>query len=111
MSRSGGRLFVCLVLALWFFSSAPAYSRQPIPVASTDPAIVEAQWPGSQGGYPGYAQGWDDGHQRCWRMRERLRETRERAYYAPPWERERLESRVYWIRERLRQECWGRGWE
>ena len=68
-------------------------------------SITPVQWPGWQGGYP-------EGERRrqCWRIRERLRELRERIDYAPPWERERLEHRAFEIRERLRQECRGR-WE
>jgi hypothetical protein len=40
-------------------------------------------------------------------MGERLHEIRYRLQYADPWERERLGSRFYEIRERLRQECSG----
>ena len=71
-----------------------------------NPYVVEAQWPGSQGG-PGYGQEWEGRREHCGRMRERLREIRYRMENAPPWERDRLGTRLYEIRERLRHECWG----
>jgi hypothetical protein len=76
-----------------------------------DGPVVEVQWPGSQGGYvprgPGYGQEWEGRREHCMRMRERLREIRYRMDSAPPWERDRLGTRLYEIRERLRHECWG----
>ena len=77
-------------------------ARLPVPAAQS---ITPVQWPGWQGGYPE-----DERRRQCWRIRERLRELRERMDYAPPWERDRLEHRAFEIRERLRQECRGR-WE
>jgi hypothetical protein len=68
--------------------------------------LVEVQWPGWQGG-PGYGQEWEGRREHCMRMRERLREIRYRMESAPPWERDRLGTRLYEIRERLRHECWG----
>ena len=59
------------------------------------------------GGTPGYGQEWEGRREHCGRMRERLRETRYRMETAPPWEQDRLGTRVHEIRERLRQECWG----
>jgi hypothetical protein len=76
-----------------------------------DRQVVEVQWPGAQGGYvpggPGYGQEWEGRREHCMRMRERLREIRYRMDSAPPWERDRLGTRLYEIRERLRHECWG----
>jgi hypothetical protein len=75
--------------------------------------FVEVQWPGWQGGPgygqagPGYGQEWEGRREHCMRMRERLREIRYRMESAPPWERDRLGTRLYEIRERLRHECWG----
>jgi hypothetical protein len=72
--------------------------------------LVEVQWqpgPGYVQPSPGYGQEWQGRREHCMRMRERLREIRYRMEYAPPWERERMGSRLYEIRERLRQECWG----
>jgi hypothetical protein len=74
-------------------------------------AVIEAQWPGWQGGWqggsPGYGQDWEGRREHCWRLRDRLREIRYRMYYASPWERDQIEHRVFNIRERLRHECWG----
>jgi hypothetical protein len=93
------------------FSFLPQAVNAAAPHSAAAPALAQAQWPGWQGGYPGYREGSDERRRHCWRMRERLREIRDRIYYAAPWERERLESRIYEIRDRLRQECWGRGWD
>src|SRR5690349_12389670 len=68
--------------------------------------ITLAQWPGWQGA-PGYGQEWEGRREHCWRMRERLQEIRYRWQNAPPWERERIGTRYWEIRERLRHECWG----
>src|SRR5580693_5444431 len=65
--------------------------------------------PGWQGG-----PGWSPDQERredCWRLRNRAREIRDRMYYAPPWERERMEHRLWEIRDRARGECWGGGRE
>ena len=56
---------------------------------------------------PAYGQEWEGRREHCMRMRERLREIRYRMESAPPWERDRLGTRLYEIRERLRHECWG----
>ena len=42
---------------------------------------------------------------RCRELRERIRELEARMYYAPPYERERLERRLYRAREEFRFEC------
>ena len=68
--------------------------------------VVEVQWPGWQGGR-GYGQEWEGRREHCMRMRDRLREIRYRMESAPPWERDRLGTRLYEIREWLRHECWG----
>ena len=73
-------------------------------------SVVAVQWPGWQGG-PGYGQDWEGRRQHCWRLRERLYAIRYRMQYAPPWERDRMGTRLYEIRERLRHECWGHGRE
>ena len=64
--------------------------------------VAEAQWPG-----PGYSRDWQGRREHCERMRDRLHQLRYRIQYAPPWERERIERRLYEIRQRLRTECWG----
>jgi hypothetical protein len=67
------------------------------------------QEPGYSGwqGRPGYGQEWEGRREHCVQMRERLREIRYRMQYAQPWEQDRLGTRLYEIRERLRRECWG----
>ena len=82
----------------------------PVGAASaTEAGVVTVQgWPGWQGG-----PGWSPDQERrehCWRLRNRAREIRDRMYYAPPWERERMERHLWEIRERARGECWGGGW-
>ena len=70
--------------------------------------LVEVQWPGPGGpGGPGYGQDWQGRAEHCGRMRDRLHQIRYRMQYAPPWEQDRLGTRMYEIRERLRHECWG----
>jgi hypothetical protein len=97
MLRIGLAATICAgLLAL----SPSAQSVQP------NPNVIEAQWPGWQGG-PGYGQEWEGRREHCLRMRERLREIRYRMETAAPWERDRLGTRFYEVRERLRNECWG----
>jgi hypothetical protein len=59
------------------------------------------------GDVPSYSQEWEGCREHCWRMRERLRESRYRMETAPPWEQDRLGTRLHEICERLRHECWG----
>jgi hypothetical protein len=113
---AGGRLvaFLCggLLAASALSGSADAAARI-IESGIIDRLFVEVQWPGWQGGpgngqiSPGYGQEWEGRREHCMRMRERLREIRYRMESAPPWERDRLGTRLYEIRERLRHECWG----
>ena len=42
---------------------------------------------------------------RCRELRERVRELEARMYYAPPYERGRLERRLYRAREEFRYSC------
>jgi hypothetical protein len=58
-------------------------------------------------GAAGYGQEWEGRREHCARMRERLHEIRYRMESGAPWERDRLGTRMYEIRERLRHECWG----
>src|SRR5260370_25755957 len=64
--------------------------------------VVEVQWPGWQA-VPGYGQELEGRREHCWRLRERLRGIHYRMQFAPPWERDRMGTRIYEIRERLRQ--------
>jgi hypothetical protein len=88
------------LLAVGVSSSTEAAGLKITPVTNRD--LVEIQWPG-----PGYSQDWQGRREHCFRMRERLRGIRYRMESAPPWERDRLRGRMYELRERLRQECWG----
>ena len=74
------------------------------------PARQEPYYAGP-GAAPGYGQEWEGRREHCGRMRERLREIRYRMESAPPWEQDRLGTRLHEIRERLRHECWGHGRE
>lgn len=63
--------------------------------------------PAAPQGAPGFSsaipvQGYGG---RCRELRERIREMEARLYYAPPYERERLERRLYRTREEFRYEC------
>jgi hypothetical protein len=43
--------------------------------------------------------------ERCHWLRERVREVEGRLYSAPPWERPRLEHRLFELREEFRGSC------
>jgi hypothetical protein len=43
--------------------------------------------------------------QRCHWLRERIREAEGRLYYAPPWEKPRIERRLWEVREEFRNSC------
>ena len=43
--------------------------------------------------------------ERCRYLRERIREAEERLYYAQPWERPRIERRLFERREEFRATC------
>jgi hypothetical protein len=47
-------------------------------------------------------QGWGE---RCHWLRERIREHEARLAYAPPWERRRMERRLFELREEFRGTC------
>jgi hypothetical protein len=76
---------------------------------ATEANLIKVQsWPGG----PGW--GRDEGRRdHCLQLRNRAQEIRQQIYYAPAWERERMERYLWGVRERLRDECWGggRGWE
>ncbi|MBV9555278.1 MAG: hypothetical protein JO032_21060 [Alphaproteobacteria bacterium] len=60
----------------------------------------------AQGYGPGGPPDWQR-REHCERLRERMHELRDRIPYAPPWERDRMQGRLFDLRERLRAECWG----
>jgi hypothetical protein len=43
--------------------------------------------------------------ERCRWLRERIREAEGRLYYAPPWEKPRIERRIWQAREEFRDSC------
>ena len=114
---AGGRLVAVLcggLLAASALSGSVEAAARTTESGTVNRHYVEVQWPGWQGDRPGYEQGgrgygqeWEGRREHCMRMRERLREIRYRMESAPPWERDRLGTRLYEIRERLRHECWG----
>ena len=70
--------------------SAPAFAA---PAAPQSPPGVSNIVP---------VQGWGE---RCHWLRERIQELEGRVYYAPPWERPRLEHRLFELREEFRATC------
>jgi hypothetical protein len=69
--------------------------------AATHPNIITVQgWPGSPG---------QERREYCWNLQNRARELRQQIYYAPPWDRDRMERHLWGVRERLRDQCWGGG--
>jgi hypothetical protein len=83
-------LFLALLLgaavALPVSSQARPVAPEPGPAISN---IIPAQ---------GY---WE----RCRWLRERIRELEERLYSAPPWERSRIEHRLWERRQEFRESC------
>ena len=81
----------------------PASNALAHPLGS--PPAIEAKvitvqgWPGAPWGAD---WGGDQGRrEHCWRLRNRAQEIRQQIYYAPPWERERMERHLWGVRERL----------
>ncbi|MBV8492965.1 MAG: hypothetical protein JO162_05755 [Alphaproteobacteria bacterium] len=88
MFRSGVfvSLLVATALMIPFSANARPAAPERAPAASK---IVPVQ---------GY---WE----RCRWLRERVRELEGRLYYAPPWERPRIERRLFERREEFRASC------
>jgi hypothetical protein len=103
--------FGCLFLAgALTVSPLSQVLAHPISAAAAEATgfVAVQGWPGPPSG-----PGWRSDQERrehCWRLRNRARDLREQIYYAPPWERERMERHLWQIRERAKGECWGR-WE
>ena len=76
--------------------------------SATEAGVIAIQgWPGWQGG-----PHWTPDQERrehCWHLQNRAREIQDRMYYAPPWERERMERHLWEIRQQARGECRGGG--
>ena len=67
--------------------------------ASASPLAPESR-PGLSNIVP--VQGY---RERCYRLRERIRDLEERLAYAPYWERERIRRRIWERRREWRYEC------
>ena len=82
------------------FASLLVASLIAIPVASEARPVAPESVPAISNILP--VQGhW----QRCNWLRERIREAEGRLYYAPPWEKRRIERRLWETREELRNSC------
>jgi hypothetical protein len=68
------------------------------PAPAIENILLKAQWA------PGY-----DWPNHCWQLRNRAQQLRHDIYYAPPWQRAQMEQHLWYVRDRLRNECWGRG--
>src|SRR3954447_6802513 len=90
-----GNMLKSCVCAVLLFGAAIAVSA---PVSAAPAAPQSA--PGFSSAIP--VQGYGG---RCHELRERVRELEARLHYAPPYERERLERRLYRTREEFRYEC------
>ena len=71
-----------------------------IPVASQARPVVPEHSPAVSNIVP--AQGY---WERCRWLRERIRELEGRLYSAPPWERPRIEHRLWERRQEFRESC------
>jgi hypothetical protein len=83
---------VCAVLLLGA-TSALSVSAFAAPAAPQSPPGVSNITP---------VQGWGE---RCHWLRERLHEVEGRLYSAPPWERPRIEHRLWELRREFRETC------
>jgi hypothetical protein len=71
-----------------------------IPVSSQARPVTPERSPAISDIVP--AQGY---WERCRWLRERIRELEERLYSAPPWERPRIEHRLWERRQEFRESC------
>ena len=71
-----------------------------IPVSSQARPVAPEHSPAISNIRP--AQGY---WERCRWLRERIRELEERMYSAPPWERQRIERRLWERRQEFRESC------
>lgn len=89
------------VYAVLLLGATSAFSAS----ALAAPAVPQSL-PGASNIVP--VQGWGERErwgERCRRLRERVREIEGRLSYAPPWERPRLERRLFELREEFRGTC------
>ena len=71
-----------------------------IPVSAQARPVIPPNSPAISNILP--AQGY---WERCRWLRERIRELEERVYSAPPWERQRIERRIWERRQEFRESC------
>ena len=71
-----------------------------IPVSAQARPVIPPNSPAISNILP--AQGY---WERCRWLRERIRELEERMYSAPPWERQRIERRLWERRQEFRESC------
>jgi hypothetical protein len=82
------------------FASLLVAGLTAIPAASDARPVVPESAPAISNILP--VQGrWE----RCRWLRERIREAEGRLYYAPPWEKPRIERRIWQAREEFRESC------
>ena len=74
-----------------------------ISVSASAAPIIPQIPPGGASVIP--VQGWGERGERCHWLRERIREVESRLYYAPPYERPRLERRLAELRGEFRGAC------
>ncbi len=109
-SRDLGALLVAGVLLAFTPPSANASPSILHPEAGPATAVRPVQyWDGYRWRWDGERERWgrEGGRgEQCERLRYRAREIRERlGYNLPPWERERLEHRLYETRGEFRSAC------
>src|SRR5436853_7352743 len=88
MLKSG--IFAAVLVTTALSLSLPAQARPILPEsppAASNILPVQGYW------------------ERCRYLRERIREAEERPYYAQPWERPRIERRLFERREEFRATC------
>jgi hypothetical protein len=82
------------------FASLLIASAIAVPLAAQAGPVVPESAPAVSNIVP--VQGY---WERCRWLRERIREAEARLYYAPPWERPRIERRLFEKREEFRETC------
>jgi hypothetical protein len=82
------------------FTSLLLVSALSVPLSAQARPIVPEHSPTASNIVP--VQGY---WERCRYLRQRIREIEERLYYAPPYERPRLERRLFDRREEFRATC------
>ena len=96
---------VCALLLLGA-AGALSVSVSAAPIAPQSPPALSSVVPVQGWGERGWGErGWGERGERCHFLRERIREVEARLYYAPPFERPRLERRLAELRGEFRGAC------